>query len=338
MTNFVKQKYQYFVDLQTSPDKIQVLTFTAGGLMPQTRLRPFFGAFKHFKLGKCRFKFVPAATLPVDPTGLSYEAGENTVDPRDQMNPGLVRITNGEDVSELTGILTGVDAEKAYYSTMLDPRWYKFQLQSGFKRSARPLLYNVGQTAQSVSQTVVANTVAGQPPAPKESFDYSAEGLVSQIGDGTGSYGNVYYQTPTDVNAYPSYIINPLDAVLMQTGRIRMGWMPTDMFNSGVYGPNAVPEVDLITAILPKAYKTSYFYRCYIEEEVLFKEPVASVPIISTFTGDGETLAPLQYLKYAAIDRFLTPGPNLPLGGNNDTASYSNEVERVNKLNGGKNV
>ena len=43
---------------------------------------------------------VPASTLPVDPQGLSYDVDDpqTVIPPRDQMNPGLVRITNGEDL------------------------------------------------------------------------------------------------------------------------------------------------------------------------------------------------------------------------------------------------
>lgn len=334
-TRFVRQRYQYFVDMQTKDTTMQVIKITAGGRMPQIRLRPFFGAFKYFKLNTVKVRFVPCATLPVDPTGLSYEAGEQTIDPRDQMNPGLVRITNGEDVGDLTDILTGVDAERAYYTTMLDPRWYKFQLQSGFKRSAKPLVWNVGQTAQSASQSVVSDYAAGQPPTPIPSSDDKAEAIVSHLVDASGvtTHQRMY---PTADNTYPPYIVNPLDAVLMQTGRIKMGWMPTDMFNSGVYGPAPVPEVDLITCILPKAYKTSYFYRCYIEEEVLFKEPVSITPLVSTFTGEGESMTSLQYLNNVAVDRFVLPLENYPVFGNNPSSSSASTITTNNKLNGGK--
>lgn len=331
-TRFLRQKYQYFVDMQTKSDTMQVVRITAGGRMPQIRLNPFFGAFKYFKLGTVKVRFVPCATLPVDPTGLSYEVGEQTVDPRDQMNPGLVRITNGEDVSELTTILTGINAERAYYTTMLDPRWYKFQLQSGFKRSAKPLLWNVGQTAQSASQGIVSNYVAGQPPTPISSFDSKAEAIISHEVDSSGVITH-QRQYPDADNSLPTYVLDPLDSVLMQTGRIRMGWMPTDMFDSGVYGGAPVPEVDLITCVLPKAYKTSYFYRCYIEEEVLFRDPVTMTPLISTFGADME---PLQYLNHSAIDRFLIPNGNYPNQGSTQSSPNHDQVRNSNKLNGGK--
>ena len=88
------------------------------------------------------------STLPVDPTGLSLEAGANTVDPRDQFNPGLIRITNGEDMADNFMDLTGANIDKTYYSMMLDRRWFKFQLQSGCRRTAKPLFWSVAQLHQ----------------------------------------------------------------------------------------------------------------------------------------------------------------------------------------------
>lgn len=332
-TNYVRQKYTYFVDMQTDPDRMQIIKITAGGRMPQIRLRPFFGTFKYFKLGKVSVRFVPAATLPVDPTGLSYEEGEQTVDPRDQMNPGLVRITNGEDVSKMTDILTGVNAEKAYYATMLDPRWYKFPLQSGFKRTAKPLLWNVAQTKQAAVQSLLGSNATIQPGLPIVSHTDTAFTATADYGD------NVDPVTQTaggDPSVSLPFADDPLDLVLMQSNRIRMGWMPTDMFNSNVYGPAPVPEVDLVTCILPKAYKTRYFYRCYIEEEVLFREPVSMTPIVSTLTGEGSEVEPLQYLDNAAVDRFLFPLSNEATPGNNMAVPSASYVTKVNKLNGGK--
>lgn len=330
-TNFVRQKYSYFVDMQTDPDKMQIIKVTAGGRMPQIRLRPFFGTFKYFKLGKVSVRFVPAATLPVDPTGLSYDLGEQTVDPRDQMNPGLVRITNGEDVSKLTSILSGVDAERAYYTTMLDPRWFKFPLQSGFKRVAKPLLWNIAQTKQAVVQSTIHSNFTVQPglPIPSDSDTSFQSELLYSNGTAVNQYAG---QDP--VTQLP-FADDPLDLILMQSGRVKMGWMPTDMFNSNEYGPNAVPEVDLVTCILPKAYKTRYFYRCYIEEEVLFKEPVTMTPIVSTFTGEGESLVPLQFLNHAAVDRFLVPGSNYPQSGGTQVLPQNGEITKNNRVNGG---
>ena len=109
-TGVIKMKFQSFMDVSTSDSSMQVITVSAGGPEVLRRLAPQFSAYKYYKLGNVAVKLVPASTLPVDPTGLSYEAGAQTVDPRDQLTPGMMRITNGEDIFEdLTGL---TDAEQ----------------------------------------------------------------------------------------------------------------------------------------------------------------------------------------------------------------------------------
>lgn len=308
MTNFVTQAYEYFVDLKTSATSMQVIQITAGGQMPQIRLAPFFGAFKQFKLGRVSIRLVPAATLPVDPTGLSYAAGENTVDPRDQFNPGLIRITNGEDVSDLASLLIGTSAEQSYYATLLDRRWFKFALQAGCKRSAIPLVWRVGQSHQSIRQALtVPTTEADLGVSPTNIGTLTA--LATGALDGSQGWENA----------------------LMQVDRCRLGWMPTDMFNNHRFGINTVPEIDVLTIILPKAYKTVYYYRMYIREEVQFKDAVAINPYISTEELSGAVCS-------GAIDRFVynqipgTTRADVP------TSTVVPSTAPVNPVNGGTKV
>lgn len=317
----MKQKFQWFMDLSTSPDMMQVIQVTAGGVNVQKRLFPFFSAYKYFKLGRVSLKFIPAATLPIDPTGLSYEAGENTVDPRDQFNPGLVRITNGENIAgDLEELFSSSDrAEPIYYNMMLDRRWFKFQLQSGMSRSAFPKFWSVAQAKQSrltgsvrphLSLTNTTNNeMLVDPDGPLQVLDYA---------DGSGRH-----------------VYDMEDEIIMQTGRKEpMGWMPTDFFIKpanpspistavsgenipGTYGYNKVPEIDLITIVLPKAYKTKYFYRVYVEEEVYFKDPVV-----------------LGYNDAGELDRFIryngsvaNPGASVRVGiPANNLTSYDEVI------------
>ncbi|QCH00639.1 Cap [Bovismacovirus bovas3] len=149
MARRINYKFQTFVDLATSTTSMQVIQWSVGGNEVIRRCKHLFGAFKYFKLGKISIKLVPASTLPVDPLGLSYDVDDpQTVDPVDQMNLGLVRITNGEDVFTNVSALTAEQADRAYKTMLLDPRWSKFQLQSGFRRSAYPMYWQVGQLSQ----------------------------------------------------------------------------------------------------------------------------------------------------------------------------------------------
>lgn len=296
----MKFKFQSFVDIQTSATSMQVIQWSVGGSDVVARCRHLFGAYKYFKLGKISVKMVPASTLPVDPTGLSYESDDpQTVDPRDQMNPGLVRITNGEDVFTNVSSLTSVQQNDMYNAMMLDPRWSKFMLQSGFRRTAVPLYWQIGQLHQDKWPGSTMNV-------PRED-NLAALGTVSKH----------YYE---DVTVDDGYRLRTNDSSssrgFFQVGhRGKLGWLPTDYYQAiptaqnarffDVYGINNVPEVSVITCVLPKAYKTVYFYRVFITEEVYFSG-LRSSPMLNS-----------NGAQVTGIDQFLfgTPTPVSPGGG-----------------------
>ena len=292
----MKVKFTQFFDVASSADNFQVFKIKAGGEIVKQRCLPQFVAFHKYKLGSISVKMVPASTLPVDPTGLSYEAGETTVDPRDMFNPGLVRITNGEPVADIGDM-------NNYYASLLDPRWYKFQLQQGFSRFAKPLVFNIGEIAQDsspffgdVNDTVNKNTYLGH-----------VNGSVSN-GNATHVYDD---STTIDIDNIFSH--SPI-----QTGKIKLGWLPTNTRGnsasftkeSSFYGTlSRVPEVDVLTFILPKAFKTKFYYRVFVEETVYFKDPVAINPVM-----DGA-------LSYLPIDRFVGPSMNESNGSSIDVGT-----------------
>lgn len=261
----VKMKFQSFVDIATQADNMQIISVNAGGKDVLRRLAPFFGAYKYYKLGGVSIKLIPASTLPVDPTGLSYEAGENTVDPRDQLTPGMCRITNGEDILEdITG-LTGDQQRQLYDNMLLDPRWYKWMLQSGVKRFGKPRYWQIGQLHQDKWPGANVNipqldNAAGVDGTVAEHKSY-AGGTIGTTGiAGSSPYG------------------------LFQTGhRGVLGWMPTDAFqpirkSDGSFADYpllaSIPEVELFKILMPPMHKTNYYYRMFITETVYFREPI----------------------------------------------------------------
>lgn len=319
----MKFRFQSFVDVSTSAQSMQVIQWSVGGADVINRCRHLFGAYKYFRLGKITVKMVPASTLPVDPQGLSYAADDPlTVDPRDQMNPGLVRITNGEDIYTNVSSLSADAQIQIYNSMMLDPRWSKFMLQSGFRRSAYPLYWQVGQLSQDTYPGATVNV----------------PGIISvgnqlSPGGSTVIRRDVYQTEPSQ-----STEVGSSARGLFQTGhRGKLGWLPTDCFQQvnsktgtptiDVYGLNNVPEVKVITCVLPKAYKTIYYYRVFVTEEVLFSGLRSSPPFavngsggliqrfgIDTFTfgnvtsvvpGEGGLAAPIQ-------NNFQNNGDKLP--------------------------
>lgn len=287
-------KFQSFFDVSTSKTSMQILQWSVGGSNVIDRCRHLFGAYKYFKLGKISVKFVPASTLPVDPQGLSYsEDDPYTVDPRDQMNPGLVRITNGEDVFTRVSDLTEGQQESVYNAMMLDPRWSKFMLQSGFRRSAYPLYWQVGQLSQDKFPGAIINV-----PHLRTSADGNTTTVV-----GVDSVNVSTKDTTLSSTRSMEDIIRPgVSSMrgLFQVGhRGKLGFLPTDYYQdsvlpdgtlSAIAGANNVPEVSVITCVLPKAYKTIYYYRVFITEEVIFSglrsSPMVGVSGSQTFGLD----------------------------------------------------
>lgn len=326
-TNMIKRTFQWFADIQTSADNLQVITVKAGGNNVKARLLPFFTAFKYYKLGGVKIRLVPASTLPVDPTGLSLEAGESTVDPRDQFNPGLVRITNGEDFWDSITDLPSSQQITAYQEMMLDPRWYKFQLQSGCQRFAKPKFWSVGQVHQDGFPGSVVNLQAN-------TCQFDNDNNITSLTRGVecdrllGAYdGNMLAD---ELGTYSSKY------GLFQTGMKQpVGWMPTDSLTDytyfstslqhiGIGGLTNVPEVELLKIILPKAYKTIYYYRMFVEETVYFRAPVN----INCYEVGG-----IMDILNGTLDRFVAPQVS-PIGIDTP-GKYGLHIDMGNENQGG---
>lgn len=274
----VKMKFQSFFDIATEADQMQIISVNAGGKDVVARLAPFFSAYKYYKLGKVTIKLIPASTLPIDPTGLSYEEGENTVDPRDQLTPGMCRITNGEDILEdITG-LDGDQQRELYQNMMLDPRWYKWMLQTGVKRFARPKYWQIGQLHQdkwpgSVTNLPIVSTL--EPPL--ASVFGTAHQSLARLSDSATGYGTSANSVTRGSSSYG----------IFQTGHKGvLGWLPTDSLQVTEYVSSgqsvekkspmiaAIPEIELFKILMPPMRKTNYYYRAFVTEECYFKEPI----------------------------------------------------------------
>lgn len=299
----MKYKFQHYFDIATSAESMQVINVSAGGSDVVQRCAHLFGAYKYFKLGKVSLKLVPASTLPVDPLGLSYDDDDpQSVDPRDQLNPGLVRITNGEDIMTDISSLTDDQQHAVYNAMMLDPRWYKWQLQSGMRRSAVPLYWQIGQLHQDYFPGSTINV----PQTSGTQIVSTETEKIASFGTATGTANPWFYH----------HADNSDPRGLFQVGhRGRMGYLPTDALVPHRVNAtdlrdqpliNAVPEIQCFTIVLPKAFKTVYYYRAYITQEVYFTGlKTIGVPDI------GSSIA---YQSIAGLDQFIKPfiGPSMP--------------------------
>lgn len=328
----MKYTFQHYIDISTSAESMQIISVNAGGQYLINRCRHLLGTYKYYKLGKVSIRLVPASTLPVDPLGLSYaDTDPQTVDPRDQLNPGLVRITNGEDFQYSIDGVSSASQDEIYKAMMLDPRWSKFMLQSGFRRSASPLFWSVGQLHQDAYPGSTVNVFTkgtGLPQTNSWMFSSTRGGTI----DVSAAMKNLTAEG-IRVNCQDS---DPHG--FFQTGhRQRMSWLPTDMlqqFAGGssigttdmftMAGLNPILAPNIITCILPRAYKTLYYYRLFITETVYF----SGIKNVGLGIEEAESL-----YEYNGLDNFTNPmfptGVN-PVNGIQILKTYSELVTPPN--------
>lgn len=165
-TNGVFANYQEIIDLSTVPGKVGVFGIhTPCTLKPVQMLEGFYRQFRQVKYLGCDVKVQPAATLPMDPLGVSYEAGEVATDPRDLLNPIMVKGCHGETINnaldiiyrdnqELSTSLSRSDisfpgtannaGEMAYYASLSDPSFRKYGVLQPFAlRGLHPMVHKI---------------------------------------------------------------------------------------------------------------------------------------------------------------------------------------------------
>lgn len=179
-TQFAQASYQEVIDLNTESDTVSVIGLhTPCSATPVDMLQGFWTQFKKVRYDGCSFALVPAARLPVDPLGVSYEGGESTTDPRDLLNPILFHGCHGNDMGAILNTLyhgpSGYPAqagdnlgavefnggvsdsteqtllnsdadmmEALYYKAMTDNTWKKAHPMAGMKKSGlRPMVHDV---------------------------------------------------------------------------------------------------------------------------------------------------------------------------------------------------
>ena len=188
---------------------------------------------------------------------------------------------------------------------MLDPRWSKFMLQSGFRRSAVPLYWQVGQLQQDSWPGSTINLPLDT--SPYKSYngiiaahlykDGATDGVDSRSTGGSSGRG------------------------LFQVGhKGRLGWLPTDFYQSYAMAGdelfaerrqiNNIPEVRVITCVLPKAYKTVYYYRVFITEHVYFSGIKAAMPLFDNGSGSLIQTPGLDTFMFSDPERVYQDGYN----------------------------
>lgn len=322
----VKGRYTYFFDVQTQKDKITRVNVNYGGQFIQNILLDYFIRYKYFKPSSIKINIKPCATLPVDPAGLSYTAGEQTVDPRDIFSLGMVRITNGERIPSVPSELSADNVHKLYDTMMLDRRWFKFSPHRGLVKSAIPKYWSVAQLQQDKFPGLVQRMPG---------IKYNTDGTVNSVDDEL-LYRHNYAKYVSDaipgwstqysnaqknvqiINRYQQLSENlEKNRPLVQNGLEPVRFMPTDEFvqiknvpeeassstalkTFDVYNLASTPSGQIMVIYFPPSYKTFNYFRVWVTETYDFKGYVNNMNV--NVAGTYSAVAGM-----ASIDRFIRP-------------------------------
>nr|QDM14426.1 capsid protein [Porcine associated porprismacovirus] len=249
----VKASVMEIYDLQTQVGKGTVLkVHTPTGNNIKRHLLGHFLQYKQFKYLGAKLSLVPASTLPVDPTGLSYDAGDTTVDPRDMVNPILWKHYHGESMltdalydeelnnynsindnpyefngsavgRELYNVAGSGTIDAVYPKALMDVSFKKAGIQSGFSTFIKPFVYNVVNAKQMLPYTDTstsakyfsgANPIVKNPPVANPIRGNNNGDLAGVYENEYDSNGTVKYST----NFVPELFTNRLTP---------LGWMDT---------------------------------------------------------------------------------------------------------------
>lgn len=299
--------YQEIIDLHTEANHVSAIGIhTPTGDTPRKMFKGYFDQYKKYKYLGASITLVPAARLPADPMGVSYNSTgqvEGTaMDPRDALNPIMFHGCHGDDMGAILNTLYGNDSsisdsldgldggaksiidlvgaslwvnmERLYYKALTDKTWKKANPMSGFKKgNLRPLVYSLATNRQIMP------------------YDGSPAGLnvLSQGGDPT-----TQYVEDEDSDTWAPVRANNLQFF---TPRLtRLGWMETRnvhaVAKSGIPGidtPGDIPEfvaqaldTTITPAEMPKiymgiilmapAYGVEQYYRMIVNHRFAFKD------------------------------------------------------------------
>nr|QJI53636.1 MAG: capsid protein [Smacoviridae sp.] len=371
-------------DLSTSVGQGTVLkVHTPTGNNVKRHLLGFFLQYKKFKYLGADVTLVPASTLPADPLQLGYEEGEPTIDPRDMVNPILYKWYHGEAMltdslqrelpepygSEITpvgGVAggnpgTSVDkqsywngtydsqSDNVYPMCLMDPSFKKAGVQSGFRTSVKPFVYNLVTNEQYLSNrnpagTVVDNGVpgwAGTSPLKTDPNWFSGN-------DVTPFEDHVELSATGSVNLV-RHVASTSDTAILFTNKLQpLGWMDTvtrvwqsqpvdvhpgvvDDTSLGTFGINEslshangivgvggsaamqtfLPNIPMLYVMMPPAYKTLFYFRLIIKHKFAFK--------------DFRSCFNVQSYGSASI----VPPHVLPVGYGTSTSALANEMSEL---------
>lgn len=332
-TNFATACYQEIFDLNTRDQKVTFLGIhTPTGSKPRQMLEGFFMQFRKFKYKGCNVKLVPCATLPVDPLGVSYEAGSQTVDAREMVNPILFKGCHGESLGGVLNQLyknagftnTGnsidesgnnqidVDpynyAEQLYYAGLSDKSFKKFGIQSGLSvKGLHPLVHTLAMNHPMLPDSA-------QPDRGKL-FGDNASGNGGVVWGGYDKVWNGDIVSPTN----PTVGLSPATDMMFTSGVKSLGWLPTRSLaqypsttTSEAGTPKEVfsylPKLMMGLICLPPCYSVKMYFRCIISHYFEFKDFTSALQnnLLPTYNYENAMDGPISAVAQMMMNEDMT--------------------------------
>lgn len=288
-TNNVTAQYTEVIDLQTTTDKTTVIGIhTPIGRRPVAKLGGLFTNYRFFKYNGCSVQMVPAASLPVDPLGLTGIPGTtDLMDPRDMLNPIISHGCHGESMSsvlnriyrmsyvddgDVVGLdnhsdsviqaddITEADGLSQYYNCLTDVTWRKHGIQQGLRlKWLRPLVHRLAQNAPMVPMysgydaNISLQNIGYM--SDMQTGDVQGQDIVKQVqtpGEDVQAWHPVRwgYGPATDMFMADSRTMYTTHTQMLTNGLQRLGWLPT--VQTYTYGTSG--KVQQFATLLPKLF------------------------------------------------------------------------------------
>lgn len=315
--------YTETYDLNTEEGSPTVLAIHSPiGPTPYKMLAPAFKMYKKYKYLGCDVTIVNSARLPIDPEQVGKIAGENYIDPRDMLNPILMKGCHGESLGKILDSMyngqlntandfhvTGVDMKtfkesltNFYYTALGDDSWRKSNIQKTLQiKGLHPMVYSLSANHQILPSNSMAseNYAENNPVTPTspgtlgntvrgDSGQFAVDGLAGGWTSPVVGPSHVYNPS-TGEYSYKNGLVSAF------TSRMhRLGWLDTYQFvgqNVDPTAPNSggsamiaeLPKIFMALVMLPPAVLVRQYLRVLVRHKFKF----AQYRTITTGAGDA---------------------------------------------------
>lgn len=305
----VSMKYNVIYDISTEQYAPTILGIhTPTGSTPYRLMMPLFDAYKRYKYIGCDITIVNGSRIINPSSAYTTQAGMQTADPRDNLDPIMFKGCHGQDMGTIlntiygnTGnVFTKSDVDKKalseyltnfYYQSLADPSWKKGNINSTLRiPGLHPLCYSVSSN-MPFNPSFSQNQNGAVPPQIVDTWTGNGNSQTRPgIGNLTGTFNGA-----GELNGIKGYVVNPENITtnlgtgnttfpmqLFTTKLHRLGWMDTKcpvMSSQNESASDSSPfnhEVNMLgkyfmgVLMLPSAKKSYNYLRMIVTHKFAF--------------------------------------------------------------------